>query len=391
MKKKIVILGSTGSIGKTTLSILRKDKKKFNVVLLSTNVNVDLAILQAKEFNVKNIIISNFQKYVEAKIKYKSLNINFHHSFNIIDILFKKKRIYYSMISIVGLIGLNPTLKLIKFSENIGIANKESLICGWNILKSKINKYNTNFIPIDSEHFSLFELLGKKFNQSLVDKIYITASGGPFINLPLNSFSKISVKQTLRHPNWKMGKKITTDSASLMNKVFEVIEARNIFNIEYSKINILIHEKSYVHAILKLKNGITKILIHDTKMDIPIHNSIYFKNPKEISSKPINFKFLNNLNFKKVNKKKFPLIKILKDLPNYNSLYETILVLANDFFVNKFLNKDITFMEMNNLILKFVRKKEFNKFKEIKVKNVKQIKETENYINAKLNKMIIKT
>ena len=159
MKKKIIIIGSTGSIGKNTIKIIKKDKKNFDIKLLSTNKNVSEVIKQAKVFKVQNIIITDYTKFIETKEKYKKSNIKFYNSFSIIDKLFKKKEIFYSMISVVGIVGLNPSLQLIKFSKNIAIANKESIICGWNLIKTELNKFKTNFIPIDSEHFSIYSLI----------------------------------------------------------------------------------------------------------------------------------------------------------------------------------------------------------------------------------------
>ena len=208
MKKKIVILGSTGSIGKNTIDVIRKNKKNFNVVLLSTNSNIKQIIKQAKEFDVKNIIISNYDKYNETKLKYNKSNINFYNNFKDINKIIKKKEIDYSMISVSGLDGLEPSIIMCKFSKTLGIVNKESLICGWNIIKKHLKKYKTNFIPIDSEHYSIFSLLRNNPNQ-VIEKIYITASGGPFVNYPKKNFKKIVLKDALKHPNWKMGKKIT--------------------------------------------------------------------------------------------------------------------------------------------------------------------------------------
>ena len=289
IKKKIVILGSTGSIGKNTINIIKKDKKNFDIKLLSTNKNISEVIKQAKEFRVKNIIISDYIKFNQAKKKYKKLDIHFHNSFSSIDKLFKKKEIFYSMVSIIGLNGLDPSIRLIKYCQNIAIINKESLICGWNLISNELKKNKTNFFPLDSEHFSLFSLLGKN-SVKKIDKIFITASGGPFLNYNYSKLKKVKINEALNHPNWKMGKKISIDSSTMMNKLFEVIEAKKIFNIPYKKIKILIHPKSYVHALIKFNNGITKILIHEPSMKIPIHNSLYYFDDKELKTKQINFK-----------------------------------------------------------------------------------------------------
>ncbi len=384
MKKKIIILGSTGSIGKNTIKLIRKDKKNFEIKLLSTNKNISQIIKQAKEFNVKNIIISDYKKFIEAKKKYTKLNFKFYNSFLILDKILNKKKVFYSMISLIGLDGLNPTLKLIKYSKNIAIVNKESLICGWNLIKKELKKHKTNFIPIDSEHFSISELIKNK-NSNIIEKIYITASGGPFLNFSKSKLSKVSVRDALNHPNWKMGKKISIDSATMMNKVFEVIEAKNIFDVDYSKISILIHSKSYIHALIKFYNGQIKLLAHEADMRIPIHNSLYLTNIKKIQTKDLNLDILNNLNLQKVNTKMFPTTKILKSLPKINSLYETALVTINDYFVTKFLENKINFNKLVKQICTYSNQANFMKLKKISVKNINDIHKTRKYVNEILN------
>ena len=383
MKKKIIILGSTGSIGKNTFNLIMKDKKNFEIKLLSTNKNISEIIKQAKISKVKDLIINDYDKYILAKKKYKNLRVNFHNSFSIIDNLFKKREIFYSMISLVGLDGLKPTLQLIRYSQNIAIVNKESLICGWTLIKKKLKKNKTNFIPVDSEHYSIFSLIEK--NLVPIEKIYITASGGPFLNRKKNNFSKITVSDALRHPSWRMGKKISIDSATLMNKVFEVIEARNIFDIDYDKISILTHPSSYVHAIVKFNDGLTKFLVHEPDMKIPIYNTIYHSSKKNIKSKNLDLKILNNLNFKKVDKQKFPLIKIISQLPKKNSLYETALISINDYFVFKFLENKIKYTQLIKFIYKYSNHRDFTKFKKNPVKNVNEIYKIRNYVSLKLD------
>ena len=183
MKKKVIILGSTGSIGTKTFNIFKKDNNNFDVLLLSTYSNIDKIVKQAKELKVKNIIINNTEKYKEAKIRYAKQDFKIFNNFSDIKKIIGKKKIYYSMISVSGLDGLEPTLILSKYSKNLAIVNKESLICGWNLIKKKLIKFRTNFIPIDSEHYSIYTLM-KNHSYDDVDKVYITASGGPFLNYP---------------------------------------------------------------------------------------------------------------------------------------------------------------------------------------------------------------
>ena len=203
-----------------------------------------------------------------------------------------------------------------------------------------VKKNKTKFIPVDSEHFSIWSLV-KDYDYKFIDKIYITASGGPFLKWPLNKIKKVTPEKALKHPNWSMGKKISIDSATMMNKVFEVIETQRIFNLEKSKIKILIHDKSYIHAIVQFKNGLKKILAHDTNMKIPIFNTLYDnKNEtKFLKSRNLDINKLNNLDLKSLDKKKFPLTKILDKISNKASLLETVLISANDELVNLFLKK----------------------------------------------------
>ena len=387
MKKKIVILGSTGSIGVNTLKVIGNNKRDFEIVLLSTNKNVKKIIHQAKEFKVKNIIINDLIEFKKAQKKYKRLKIKFFNKFDSIKKILGKKKIHYSMISVSGLDGLKPSIILCKYSNNLAIVNKESIICGWNLIKNALEKNNCNFIPIDSEHYSIHSLLkGHQLNE--IEKIYITASGGPFINIPKKKFNNIKLKDALSHPNWKMGKKITIDSSTLMNKVFEVIEARNIFNIDYKKILILTHPKSYVHAIVKFNNGLSKILLHEPDMKIPIYNSLNLTN-KKIRTLPLRFDTLNKLNFNEVDNKKFPLVNIIDKLPKKISLFETILITVNDYFVNKFLEKKISYKKLIFIIIKILNMKEFQKYKKIKPKNIEDIYRLRDYVSFKMDSLSI--
>ena len=388
MKKKVIILGSTGSVGEKTFQIIKKDKKHFKIELLSTYSNVKKIIKQARELGVRKIIINDKKEYKKALTKYDSKKIKIFNKFEDITSMFKPHEIYYSMISVSGIDGLKPSVILPKYSKNLAIVNKESIICGWSIIKKQLIKFKTNFIPIDSEHYSIFNLLQNN-SEADVEKIFITASGGPFLNLPKNKFKLIKPKNALKHPNWKMGKKITIDSSTLMNKVFEVIEAKNLFNIPYSKISILTHPSSYIHAIVKFKNGISKILIHDPDMNIPIYNSIYIDKMINLPSRSLNLKVLNNLELKNVDIKRFPIIKILKEMPKKNTLFETILITVNDFFVYKFLNNKISFEKMSELIYKTVNLTEFINYKKIKPNNIKEIYNLRDYVSLKLNKLRI--
>ncbi len=387
MKKKIAILGSTGSIGRSTIDILKKDKKSFDLVLISTNNNYKEILNQVREFRVRNIVIINKNSYIYLKKKLKKKKINLFNNF---ETFFKKInfKIDFTMSAISGLDGLKPTLNSIENSKKIAIANKESLICGWHLINKKLKIYKTKFIPIDSEHFSIWKLIENSKNDS-VNKVYITASGGPFLNYPIKKFSKITPKMAIKHPNWKMGKKISVDSSTLMNKIYEIIEARNIFNLKLSQIKAIIHPKSYIHAIVTFNNGLSKFLIHDTDMKIPISNSIYEKKNMPFNNLLLDIEKLNNLNFRSVDTKRYPAYKLLKNFSNKNSLFDTILVSANDELVDLFLNKQIKFTEIIIKLNKILKLKEFIKYKHIKPFNVDEITNLNNLVRLKTRSLCI--
>ena len=387
MKKKIIILGSTGSIGKTTLKIIKKDIKNFEIVLLTTNNNIKELSVQINNLKPKNVLIFDKKKYFYFMKNNSNKKINI---FNNIDDFKKnnKKKIDYTMCAISGLDGLQPTLSLISLSKKIAIANKESIICGWNLIEKNLKKYKTTFLPVDSEHFSIWSLINKN-KKELIDKIFITASGGPFLKLPKSKMSKISPIQATKHPNWSMGKKISIDSATMMNKIFEVIETQKIFNLSKSKIAILIHEDSYLHALVKFKNGITKLLVHDTNMEIPIFNTLYDDEKRFLKTKKLDLNKLNSLKLHHINKKKFPVTMILKEISNQNSLFETVIVATNDELVDLFLKNKITYLQLQQYLVKFLCSNLFSKFKLKKPKNIEDIMDLNRYVRLKVRGLCI--
>ena len=382
--KKIIIFGSTGSIGNSLINIINKDKKNFKIVLLAANKNYKKIIKQTEHFNVKNIILTNKKSYLITKkiLKYKKINV--YNNFDNFDQILKGQKIDYTMSSISGFAGLRPTLDIIKFTRVIAIANKESIICGWNLIKKNLQKYKTKFIPVDSEHFSIWSLIGSEKNKNF-EKVFLTASGGPFQKHPLNLFHEITTNMALKHPNWAMGKKISIDSATMMNKVFEIIEAKKIFNLKYNQLDILIHPYSYLHAIVKFKNGLTKFLVHDTNMRIPIFNSLYSSIQKNIKSKKLNIKILNNLSLERVDSKRFPVVNLIKKLTDKDTLFETVIVAANDRLVYRFLNNKIKFIDISRILLKILALKEFKKYNKIYPKKIDDIEQLSKLVSLKVD------
>jgi 1-deoxy-D-xylulose-5-phosphate reductoisomerase len=375
IKKKICILGSTGSIGRSTLEIISKNKKDFDVVLLSGNSNIKLLISQAKKFKPKYIYSNNF--YLTQKIKYFCItnNIVIINDLNLLN----KIKFDITVSAISGIAGLLPTINIIKFSKKILIANKESIICGWKFIFKEIKKYNCSFGPIDSEHFSIHSLIENK-NKNLIKTIYITASGGPFFNKKNVNLKTVTPMQAAKHPKWKMGKKISIDSATLINKVLEVIEASLIFKLPINKFKIMIHPESLVHAIVQFKNGLSSMLYYENDMKIPIINSLY-NNFSNISIKNDFDKTMSQkLSFYRPNLKKIPSIKILGFNKILNETGFVLINVVNEILVERFLKKKIFFSDIVKILLKVLKSKKVkNYLKNEKINNIKDVFKTYNF------------
>mgnify|MGYP001394246042 CR=1 FL=1 len=385
MNKDIIILGSTGSIGTSTLNIIRRNKKKFNIKLLTANNNIKKILSQSIEFKVNKIVIQNKKKYIKFENQFKR---------NKIQVFFElekalksiNKKVHYTINAISGIDGLEPTIKIIKYTKNIAIANKESIICGWKFIKNTLKKNKTNFIPIDSEHFSIWSLI-KNEKKKNIKKIYLTASGGPFLNKKLLNMKNVKAKLALKHPNWNMGKKISIDSATMMNKIFELIEAKKIFNLDINKFDIIIHPKSYIHAVVHFNNGLVKFLTHDTTMEVPIMNFLYLNNESFIyNGNNLNFELLNGINFINPDKKKFPFLNLIKIIPIKNSYFETILITINDELVTRYLRGEINYFSLNNNLLNMIKKPYFTKYYQSSPNNINDIKSMVNKVKNYLNK-----
>ena len=370
MKKKIAILGSTGSIGSTTLNIIKKTKL-FEVILLLVNNNIYKTIEQINRFKPKIVVIIDKKSFLIIKERNKNKKIIILNSLENINKYLKKVDITVS--AIPGIAGLKPTVQFVKLSKKILIANKEAVVCGWNLIKSNSKKYKTELVSIDSEHFSIQELT-KNYSNEDIDKIYITASGGPFLNFNINKFKNIKPKAALKHPKWKMGSKISIDSATLMNKVLEIIEAIRLFPFNFEKYEIIIHPQSLVHAIVKFNNGITKFLYHETDMSVPIANALFnFKlNLKKSNLLKIKNNSIQNLEFIHVDKKRFPAINLVSK-KNMKKSAPIILNAANEIFVDQFLKSKISFNSIYTHLLLVLKDKNYIKYAKMQSNNLKAI------------------
>ena len=379
MNLKISIIGSTGSIGLSALSIVDKRKKDISLHVLAANKNYKIIKKQIIKYKPKYFVITDLNIYEKIKKKFKKKNTKILNNFDFFIKLKKKEKSDVSIIAIPGIAGLEPTLSIIKISKKILIANKESIICGWTLIKNSALKYNAKIIPIDSEHFSLFQLLkDNKLNE--IKKIYITASGGPFLNYKVSQFKNIKPINALKHPKWKMGKKISIDSATLVNKILEIIEAQKLFNIPEKKLDIIIHPNSLVHAIIELKNGLSKLIYHQTSMIIPLANAIFdgklkIENFYKLKKKE---KMLHNLEFRKVDFRKFPILRI-KSRANEFASTSIIINAANEILVDQFLQKKIPFLTISKIIMNILNDRNYRKYAIKKPKNIYQIKKVDTW------------
>ena len=383
--KKIIILGSTGSIGTSTLKSISKEKN-FKVFLLTANKNINKLLNQSIKYNVKHAIIEDNRKYIKYKKLFKKYKINLHCGFKNIN-NFLKNKVSFSINAISGINGLDPTLKIIPFTKKILIANKETIICAWDIISKELIKHKTEFIPIDSEHFSIWKLINNE-NIKNLDQIFLTASGGPLLNKTKKQLLKVEPKIALNHPNWKMGKKISIDSSTMMNKIFEFIEAKKIFNLKKNKLSIIIQPSSFVHAIVFFKGNIIKLLAHKCNMMIPISNALGIHNKINKDTFLENINELNNLKFQKPSIKQFPLLKILNFVPENSSYFETILITINDNLVYKYLDNDINYISINRNLIRFIKSPFLRKYYKLKPKSIYDIKKminlTNNFIENKI-------
>jgi len=371
MKKLISILGSTGSIGLTSLKIIDKKKKYFKPFIFSANKNYKLICKQIVKYKPNYYLINDETTFKKIKKRFKKNKVKIIKSYDEIQ---TKINSSITISAIPGLNGLFPMLKLIKHSEKILIANKEAIVCGWNLIKKQALKSKTKLIPMDSEHYSILKTI-ENCKVSEIRKIYITSSGGPFLKYKLHQFKKIKPSDALKHPKWKMGKKITVDSSTLVNKILELVEAQKLFNISEKKLDVIIHPDSLVHAVVIFNNGITKMVYHPTTMIVPIANAIFDGklNIDEFYKKKIKKeKDIENLFFQKVDSKKFPVIN-LKHKVNEHPSSSIIFNAANEVLVDQFLKKKIPYGAIIKGLSHILRDRNYKKYAIRKAETLNQI------------------
>ena len=377
MKKiNLIIYGATGSIGKSVLSIVRSNRDKFNIQGITCNNNFQKLIKIAKEFNVKKLGINQ-----QIKNTVKDIN-----KYDIYEDISSFNKIYDSKTDVIvfaisGLAGLDLFYKLCKSGKKIGMANKECIISLGKNLSILSKKNNCIIVPLDSEHNSIFHLLNN--DNGSFDSITITATGGPFRKLPLKSFNNISIEQALSHPVWKMGKKISIDSATMVNKALEIIEAKYLFNLEDNQIEAIIHPQAIVHAMVNYKNGITTALLNKPDMRIPI-SSLFFKfNDYSNKDKQLNLMDFSKLEFYPLNTKRYPAIKLGREVMKIGGLAPNAFNYLNEILVSYFLKGVIKFVDITALN-EINLEKIFSKNKNIMTPNLVDIKNINSWIDKNL-------
>ena len=362
-KKTISILGSTGSIGSNTVDILSENKKNFSVCSLASKNNINLLSKQAHLLKPKIVAIQNKNKYKDLKNNLFGKKIKIlAGDEGVIECTDNKVEIVVA--SIVGIAGLKPTLHSIKNCSKLCLANKECLVSAGNFFMNKISKYKCKLLPLDSEHNAIFQLFD--FNKSNnVDSITLTASGGPFRNYNLQKLKKVTLNQALKHPNWKMGQKITIDSATLMNKAFEIIEAYYLFNLKLSQINVVIHPESIIHSMVNFADGSSSALLSNPDMRIPIFYALNWPSRKYFNVKKIDLIKIKNLSFEKPNNYLMDSIKLAYYVLKKGSSYPLIFNTANEVAVNYFLEKKIKFLDILKIIKKILSKSKNYKINKI--------------------------
>ena len=349
MKKGVAILGSTGSIGVQALGVISEQDELFRVEVLTANENCDLLINQAKRHKPNSVVIVNEKKYQKVFSELNPLNIKVYAGSESLNQIVDSDEIDIVLTALVGYSGLLPTINAIKNRKKIALANKETLVVAGGLIKNLCEKNSTEIIPVDSEHSAIFQCLaGEEPNP--IEKIFLTASGGPFRGKKLDDLKNITKKQALKHPNWSMGAKITIDSATLMNKGLEVIEAKWLFDLSKEQIEVVVHPQSIIHSAVQLQDGSIKAQLGLPDMKLPIQYALGF--PKRLSNRFERFSFFDypNLTFEKPDLETFKNLALAYKAMEKGGNSPCILNAANEIAVSAFLNDKIGFLNMADLI-----------------------------------------
>lgn len=357
-KKHIAILGSTGSIGTQALEVISAHRDKFEVEVLTAGNNADLLIQQAQAFKPNVVVIGNDDLYDKVFNALDSLDIKVYAGAKALSSVVQMESVHMVLTALVGYAGLKPTIAAIEAGKHIALANKETLVVAGDLITRLAQEKAVNIYPVDSEHSAIFQCLVGEFHNP-IEKIILTASGGPFRGKTREELANVTKAQALKHPNWEMGAKITIDSASLMNKGLEVIEAKWLFGLRHDQIEVIVHPQSIIHSLVQFEDGSMKAQMGLPDMKLPIQYALGY--PERLKSDFPRFNFLDypELTFEQPDTKTFRNLQLAFDAMNKGGNMPCILNAANEVAVEKFLNDEIGFLEMSDLIAECMQKVSF--------------------------------
>ena len=380
--KKIGILGSTGSIGRNTLKIIENNSDKFELIYITAKTQVELLIEQAKKFKPKYVVIADEDKYSLLKSELTQLNIKVMSGYNSIIEIAGLKEVDVAVNAIVGSKGMQPSVSACKNGVDIALSNKESLVMAGDYLYSLAEKSGTEIFPVDSEHSAIWQCIQGEDSKN-IKKLILTGSVGPFLNRDLKTFDKITVKDALKHPNWSMGKKITIDSATMMNKGLEIIEAHHLFKMPQSKIEVVIHPQSIIHSMVEFVDGSVKAQLGLPDMKLPIQYALSYPERYIANWESLDLVKLKKLTFFSPDTEKFPSLKLALNALKLGETYPVVLNVANEQAVYLFIENKIKFTDIPKIVEKML-----NRHDPIKDADIDAILNVENEVSNFVNSIV---
>lgn len=356
MKKQIAILGSTGSIGTQALQVIEEHPDLYEVYALTANNKVEKLIEQARKFQPEAVVIANEDKYQQLKDALADLPIKVYAEADALCEIVESGPVNIVLTAMVGYAGLKPTMNAIMAGKTIALANKETLVVAGELITELAQQYRTPILPVDSEHSAIFQCL--EMNNP-ISKVILTASGGPFRTFSMEQLATVTKEQALKHPNWSMGAKITIDSASMMNKGFEVIEAKWLFGVKPEQIEVVVHPQSVIHSMVEYKDGAVKAQLGVPDMRLPIQYAFSYPKRERLSGERLDFMKCNTLTFEAPDTKRFRNLAFAYEAMNRGGNMACILNAANEVVVAAFLKDQISFMGMSDVIEKTMNKVSF--------------------------------
>jgi 1-deoxy-D-xylulose-5-phosphate reductoisomerase len=348
LKKHIALLGSTGSIGQSSLEVIRNLSDRFSVTYLTANKNVELLMKQVAEFKPRGVVVLDERNAPSLR---SALNgsVEILAGEQGLQEIVRRDDVDIVISSLVGFAGLRPTIEAIKHRKSVALANKETLVVAGVLINALVKEYGVQLVPIDSEHSAILQcLVGEERTQ--MHKLILTASGGPFLNTPAETLKNVTVEQALNHPNWKMGKKITIDSATIMNKGLEVIEAHWLFGLPPERIEVVIHPQSIIHSMVEFVDGSIKAQLGLPDMKLPIQYALTYPERLQMNGGRVDFPKLQSMTFFKPDKSKFRCLELAYNALETGGTAPAVLNAANEVAVDAFLDKRITFTQIPEMI-----------------------------------------